>query len=96
MNRSDYDYELNDAFDPYSDALSSGGGNEYGHAAHAGEGPAFEHPCLELKKMLSSGTFYYSVVRSSPPILQESIALDPKSGLYISFCRRLPLYRTVI
>ena len=64
MNRSDYDYELNNDFDPYSDVLTSGGGHEHVHGAHSGEAAAFEHPCFELKKMLSGGTFYYSVVRN--------------------------------
>ena len=62
MNRSDYDLGLNDAFDPYSDVLASGG-HETAQNAHSSEAAAFEHPCFELKKMLSGGTFYYSVVR---------------------------------
>lgn len=59
MNRSDYDFELNESFDPYSDVVASAG-YEPGQNAEAA---AFEHPCFELQKMLSGGTFYYSVVR---------------------------------
>ncbi len=63
MNRSDFDFDLNEGFDPYSDVLTSGDAHESGHGSHSGEVPPFEHPCLELKKMLGGGTFYYSVVR---------------------------------
>lgn len=31
----------------------------YGHGLDAHE-TAMDHPCLELRKMLSGGTFYYS------------------------------------
>ncbi len=62
MNRGDFDFDLNNDFDPYSDPLSSGGSHDFGNGPHSGEVPAFEHPCLELKKMLGGGTFYYSVV----------------------------------
>lgn len=63
MNRGDFDVDLRDDFDPYSDVLTSGSGHESGHGGHSGETQTFEHPCSELKKMLSTGTFYYSVVR---------------------------------
>ena len=59
MNRRDFDVDFNETFDGNSDIPGSG---SYESSQNA-EAAEFEHPCFELKKMLSSGTFYYSVVR---------------------------------
>jgi hypothetical protein len=60
LNRADYDDVLHDEIKPYpTDDLSSDG-HEQSYAREHRE-PALEHPCLALKKLLSSGTFYYSV-----------------------------------
>lgn len=63
MNRRDHELECNEVFDAYSDTSASGA-YEGGQNAEAAE---FEHPCFELKKLLSGGTFYYSVVRILQP-----------------------------
>ena len=60
MNRADYDSDLHDQFDPYVNDAVSLENHERISAGHGGEA-AFEHPCAELKKILSGGTFYYSV-----------------------------------
>lgn len=54
MNRSDYDQDFGDDLDTYPN--SSNGFDRF-----QGAEATFEHPCNELKKMLSDGTFYYSV-----------------------------------
>ncbi|KAI9848726.1 MAG: inositol polyphosphate 5-phosphatase [Sclerophora amabilis] len=59
LNRPDFDLLLSDEINPYpTDSLSQDG---FEHASgHGRHQPAFEHPCLALKKLLSGGTFYYS------------------------------------
>ncbi|KAI9814751.1 MAG: inositol polyphosphate 5-phosphatase [Pycnora praestabilis] len=62
LNRSDYDHILNDDINPYPIDVISQDGAEHGHGQGQGRRePTLEHPCLALKKLLSSGTFYYSV-----------------------------------
>ena len=59
LNSPEYDSEYPQEFDPYSsDIIHS---NAHNHGVHGDEVAAVEHPCLELKRILSSGTFYYSV-----------------------------------
>jgi len=60
LNRDDLDNEIIDHFDQHSVDFGQMNGHDHGHTADQRE-VAFEHPCLELKKILSSGTFYYSV-----------------------------------
>ncbi len=60
LNKDEFDAELPGEIDPYSTDFNIGPGHEHGHGGDP-RVPAFEHPCIELKKMLSSGTFYYSV-----------------------------------
>lgn len=56
LSRSDYDHLLNSQVNPFpTDDLDSDGFDPYGHK----ESP-LEHPCMELKKLLSGGSFYYS------------------------------------
>ena len=55
LNSADYDDVVAvDPYDPDSDAVSA-----YGQNLSRREIPV-EHPCLELQKLLSNGTFYYS------------------------------------
>ncbi|KAI9880671.1 MAG: inositol polyphosphate 5-phosphatase [Pleopsidium flavum] len=60
LNRSDYDHVLSDEINPYPTDNISQDGFEQSHG-HDHREPILEHPCLALKKLLSSGTFYYSV-----------------------------------
>ena len=60
LNRADYDHVLHEEINPYSTDNISSDGHEHSYAREHRE-PALEHPCLALKKLLSSGTFYYSV-----------------------------------
>ncbi len=60
LNRSDYDHVLNDEINPYPTDNIPQDGFEQFHA-HDQRESVLEHPCLALKKLLSSGTFYYSV-----------------------------------
>ncbi|KAH0541936.1 hypothetical protein FGG08_003656 [Glutinoglossum americanum] len=51
--------EFRDEINPYlSDTLSQDG---FEHAYQSRREPILEHPCSTLKKLLSDGTFYYSV-----------------------------------
>jgi hypothetical protein len=54
-----YDSLLNDEVNPYPTDTIDDEGYEMGFGGQKGQAP-IEHPCLELKKILSSGTFYYS------------------------------------
>ncbi|RMY60239.1 hypothetical protein D0865_01640 [Hortaea werneckii] len=56
LNRSDYDYMLNDQVNPFPTEGLDADGGEYGGQREQ----AMEHPCLALKKLLSGGSFYYS------------------------------------
>jgi hypothetical protein len=54
LSNSDYDYASYDA----ADALSlDSHGQDYGYERRE---PVQDHPCSELRKLLSSGSFYYS------------------------------------
>ncbi|KAF2810504.1 uncharacterized protein BDZ99DRAFT_508906 [Mytilinidion resinicola] len=59
LNSSNYDHLLNDEINPYPTDTIDDEGFEMGYGRGKGESP-LEHPCLALKKLLSSGTFYYS------------------------------------
>ncbi len=54
LNNSDYDNTFTDNFDPY---LSES--QDYG-ANISRRDPLLEHPCVDLQKLLSDGSFYYS------------------------------------
>ncbi|KAI9808285.1 MAG: hypothetical protein M1825_004742 [Sarcosagium campestre] len=60
LNSDEYDSILDDDINPYPTDSLSQDGFEHGQGQGRRE-PAFEHPCLTLKKLLSSGSFYYSV-----------------------------------
>ncbi|KAL9131869.1 MAG: hypothetical protein Q9217_000315 [Psora testacea] len=57
LNSDDYDLEYYQEFDPSPNNTTS----QHGHIPVHGEEAALEHPCQELIKVLSTGTFYYSV-----------------------------------
>jgi hypothetical protein len=59
LNSSSYDTLLNDEVNPYPTDTIDDEGYEMGFGKGKSENP-MEHPCLALKKLLSSGTFYYS------------------------------------
>ena len=59
LNSSDYDHVLHDEINPYPTDDVGEDGFEQRSGRGPGE-PPLEHPCLALKKLLSSGTFYYS------------------------------------
>lgn len=58
LNRGDYDYQFQDEIYPTS--YASGDDHSYAHGPDSQEALS-SHPCIELKKLLSGGTFYYSV-----------------------------------
>lgn len=60
LNRANYDDVLQDEVNPYPTEDLSLDGHEQSSFRERRE-PALEHPCLALKKLLSGGTFYYSV-----------------------------------
>ncbi|KAI9800582.1 MAG: inositol polyphosphate 5-phosphatase [Piccolia ochrophora] len=60
LTTSEYDDTLNEDINPYPTDTLSQDGYELGQS-HGRREPAFEHPCLALKKLLSGGSFYYSV-----------------------------------
>src|SRR5690242_19534093 len=59
LTSSSYDALLNDEVNPYPTDTSDDEGYEMGFGGRKEQSP-LEHPCLALKKLLSSGTFYYS------------------------------------
>lgn len=60
LNRDDLDYDLYQEIDPYSVDYGPPYRHEHTHRVDPHD-PALEHPCSELKKILSGGTFYYSL-----------------------------------
>lgn len=70
LNRSDYDQELHNEINPYSTDDVGADGFDHGRDGELRD-PALEHPCLALKKLLSGGTFYYSVDFDITNRLQE-------------------------
>jgi hypothetical protein len=59
LTSSSYDALLNDEVNPYPTDSIDEEGYEMGFGGRKEQSP-LEHPCLALKKILSSGTFYYS------------------------------------
>lgn len=59
LTSSSYDELLNDEVNPYPTDTIDDEGYEMGFGGRKEQSP-LEHPCLALKKILSSGTFYYS------------------------------------
>lgn len=62
LNKNDFDYQSYG--DPNAHAYPTGDFLSDGHDSSSDADPrdqTFEHPCVELKKVLSGGTFYYSV-----------------------------------
>jgi hypothetical protein len=59
LTSSSYDALLNDEVNPYPTDTIDDEGYEMGFGGRKEQSPN-EHPCLALKKILSSGTFYYS------------------------------------
>ncbi|KAL8802876.1 MAG: hypothetical protein Q9200_006428 [Gallowayella weberi] len=56
----DYDSQTHDGIDPDVAQYAAPDDAAYGHG-HDPRENTMDHPCLELKKMLSGGTFYFSV-----------------------------------
>lgn len=59
LTSSGYDALLNNEVNPYPTDTLDDEGYEMGFGGRKEQSP-LEHPCLALKKLLSSGTFYYS------------------------------------
>lgn len=59
LTSSNYDSLLNDEVNPYPTDTIDDEGYEMGYGGRKEQSP-LEHPCLALKKLLSSGSFYYS------------------------------------
>jgi inositol-1,4,5-trisphosphate 5-phosphatase len=59
LTSTSYDTLLNDEVNPYPTDTIDDEGYEMGFGGRKEQSP-MEHPCLALKKILSSGTFYYS------------------------------------
>lgn len=59
LTRSDYDRELFDDTHQYGSNDPSFESFDYEQVTEHRDG-TLDHPCLALRKMLSSGTFYYS------------------------------------
>lgn len=70
LNRDDFDYELHQEIDHYYVDHGPPYRNEHTHGVDP-HGPALEHPCSELKKILSGGTFYYSLTFDLTNRLQD-------------------------
>jgi hypothetical protein len=69
LNSSDYDNTFSDNLDPYSVE-----GQDYGQNLSHRE-PILEHPCMELKKLLGNGSFYYSTDFDLTNRLQDRSAI---------------------
>lgn len=70
MNRDDFDYEFHQEKDPYDVDHGPPYRHEHTHGIEPHD-PALEHPCSELKKILSGGTFYYSLTFDLTNRLQD-------------------------
>lgn len=70
LNRDEFDIELHQDFDPYSINDGPPYKHEHAHGADLHDG-ALDHPCSELKKILSGGTFYYSLTFDLTNRLQD-------------------------
>lgn len=57
LNSAEYDYVGTNDFSHYSPDTLDGYDSDHGYDR---PDPVLEHPCLELKKLLSRGSFYYS------------------------------------
>ncbi|KAF1984647.1 hypothetical protein K402DRAFT_455789 [Aulographum hederae CBS 113979] len=75
LNSSSYDHVLNDEINPYPTDTLGDDGFEYGHG-QGRQQSVLEHPCLAIKKLLSSGTFYYSADFDVTRRLQDRLAED--------------------
>ncbi|KAK0315758.1 Inositol-1,4,5-trisphosphate 5-phosphatase 1 [Friedmanniomyces endolithicus] len=56
LTKADYDHLLTDQANPFPADGLDGDAHEYGGHRE----PLLEHPCMEIKKLLSGGSFYYS------------------------------------
>ena len=86
LNRDDFDYELHSEID-HSVDYGSPYRLEQTHPHEA----AIEHPCSELKKILSGGTFYYSLTFDLTNRLQDRyvrLSFDRVRSLTLSLGRR--------
>lgn len=68
LNSSGYDNAFSDNLDPYS---VEGQDHDYNRRE-----PPLEHPCVELKKLLGNGSFYYSTDFDVTQRIQDRYALD--------------------
>jgi hypothetical protein len=68
LNSSDYDNTFSDNLDPYSVEGQD-------HNLNRRE-PLLEHPCIDLKKLLGNGSFYYSTDFDVTQRLQDRQALE--------------------
>ena len=70
LNRDDFDYELHQEIDPYYIDHGQPSRHEHTHGIDPQDAP-LEHPCSDLKKILSGGTFYYSLTFDLTNRLQD-------------------------
>ena len=70
LNRDDFDYELHQELDPYYVDHVPPYKHEHTHGLDPHDA-VLEHPCSELKKILSGGTFYYSLTFDLTNRLQD-------------------------
>lgn len=88
LSSSHYDHILSQEVNPYPTDTLDDDGFDYGSGLGKGQGIQ-EHPALALKKLLSSGTFYYSADFDLTKRLQEratdaaTIALDSLEGGFL-------------
>ncbi|KAL8895650.1 MAG: hypothetical protein Q9207_008077 [Kuettlingeria erythrocarpa] len=75
LNSDDYDNESHDGVSPYPDPYAANDEYTYGHGLDAHE-VMINHPCLELQRILSGGTFYYSVDFDLTNRLQDRLSED--------------------
>lgn len=85
LNSSDYDHLLHDQVNPFpNDDLDVNG---YDHGDH--KESLMEHPCMALKKLLSGGSFYYSVDFDLTKRVQDrstdasTVAIDSLEGGFL-------------
>lgn len=58
LNRGNYDHLLNDAINPFpAETIEA---DNWDYQGQAQRESMLEHPCLDLKRMLSGGSFYFS------------------------------------
>ncbi|KAL9593813.1 MAG: hypothetical protein Q9219_007374 [cf. Caloplaca sp. 3 TL-2023] len=74
LNKADYNQQLHDDISQYPTSQFSATDNSYAYGSDSYES-INDHPCFELRKLLSGGSFYYSVDFDLTNRLQDRLSV---------------------